>query len=612
MLPGIHLLLVALALVQGEAPVEGQPSLAPVEVIGPASEGRRRGPAPFTVRGRVDLPPAAVTGSVIARVTTVTGVEEFTLEGHTGGIDFTLRLAAAPLALEIETLSGSVARSLAAELAPPPDGARLASLAARLAAPDMTGRLTGSEGQQHAAEAMVQALHEAEVRPTRLPGQEGDGHLHTFSIVVREPGAETSLEVLDRSGAAIAVPIAPFIFSPPTGEGGSALLPARFAGYGLARPGADDYLDADLAGDLAVVRTGVPPLLAHQEAAPLLREKIAAAQAHKAGALLILDETLSLPAPGAASAPAGGGIPPVSPLAAWLSQAAPQAAVVSSHERLRADLAQAAQFARVTMPVREAPSIPVLAGGIEAVEALLAARSLDAAMADLRDRHPPGTAPLPLIARLRVAFLWRTISGRNVAGVIRPADGADEKERAVALVTCTDGRGLDAEGRPTSGQELTAWSSAAVIEAAHGGAARQGWLARPLVIGLLDGGEWGGLGARNLATLLAQEKSQPPLQTLIVVEAHLPVAGEAAGGAPALVARGADHLVARAVDLAAALGLEIAVGRGGETNASSEALGERAVARLFLRFHIAPEDQDSLLGAARLIAALAVSEAATP
>ncbi len=168
----------------------------------------------------------------------------------------------------------------------PPDAKALREAVVTLTATEMAGRGSGTEGGQRAAERIAQWLGEAGLQP----GGDDGTFLQWFPVsAARQLGVGNVIEAPALSLALVAgrdwIP-----------HGGSANAAVRgdvvFAGYGVSDPaeGYDDYTDVDVRGKIVVVMAGAPM---HLRSPPATRpEKVIAARARDAAALLVVDDTL--------------------------------------------------------------------------------------------------------------------------------------------------------------------------------------------------------------------------------------------------------------------------------------------------------------------------------
>jgi Tol biopolymer transport system component len=153
--------------------------------------------------------------------------------------------------------------------------ARLREIVATLASDEMEGRLTGTAGEQAAADYLSREFEAIGLRP--LPGGDGFQHPFSFTAGVR-PGPDNALEIrripanphlpmaerLDAATEPIAfTPGEEFLPLPISDEGTTSGLVA-FAGYGLVVPGPggelqyDSYGELDVRGRVVVILRYVP------------------------------------------------------------------------------------------------------------------------------------------------------------------------------------------------------------------------------------------------------------------------------------------------------------------------------------------------------------------
>ncbi len=222
-------------------------------------------------------------------------------------------------------------------VAPATPRAALEAHVATLAAPEMAGRLTGTEGERKAAAYLVQQLEAIGAKP--LPGDDDLLRDFEFTAGARDAGStirvETEGETLSFEAAeqtADARSLNASSFSTPLlalGFSDSAEVEAEavFAGYGIRVPdsqdfGYDSYATIDVSGKIAVVLRYVPEDIEGEARAILnrysgLRYKALTAREAGAAGLLVLTGPRS-PNAGRAipiafdTAAAGSGIPAAS------------------------------------------------------------------------------------------------------------------------------------------------------------------------------------------------------------------------------------------------------------------------------------------------------------
>lgn len=139
------------------------------------------------------------------------------------------------------------------EATPPPD--QWWSDVQRLAADDMEGRGTGTDGYRKAVDYVVERFEELGLRPA---GTEGFLQPVAFENRVLDE-ARSGLEVV-RDGNTIPIPFGSHAIMTVHGRPGTLRAPMVFAGYGLTVPeyGYDDLAGLDVKGKVVVVLQGAP------------------------------------------------------------------------------------------------------------------------------------------------------------------------------------------------------------------------------------------------------------------------------------------------------------------------------------------------------------------
>lgn len=128
-----------------------------------------------------------------------------------------------------------------------------------LAAPELEGRLTGTEGEALAAAYISKQLEAIGVRP--LPGM--DGFLQPFDFTAGMHDDGSSLVVVDEAGDERRYTGTDTVQALSFSDNGSVSGPVIFAGYGLTTPddqdsGYDSYVGLDVKGKIVLVLRYVP------------------------------------------------------------------------------------------------------------------------------------------------------------------------------------------------------------------------------------------------------------------------------------------------------------------------------------------------------------------
>ena len=159
----------------------------------------------------------------------------------------------------VDALAASPGRLAGGRPAPPADPrTALESHVTTLASPEFGGRMTGSAGEQKAAEYLAQQLAALGAQP--LPGEDDLLLDFEFTSGARDTGSTIAIETEDgSSNFTDRTEIQALGFSDATEVQG----PAVFAGYGIRVPdsqdfGYDSYATLDVAGKIAVVLRYVP------------------------------------------------------------------------------------------------------------------------------------------------------------------------------------------------------------------------------------------------------------------------------------------------------------------------------------------------------------------
>jgi hypothetical protein len=191
-------------------------------------------------------------------------------------------------------LSGSLLGAAERSLVPPTAGALAESVAA-LTTPEMEGRRSGTPGGDRAAAYLADALRAAGLRP----GGDGGSFFQSFVL-------STSTRVASGTALGLAGGATVTVGTDWTPHGGSAEgevdAEVVFVGYGISAPDEkhDEYAGVDARGKIALALAGTPSELGRRAARV---EKLAAARAHGARALLLVEDTLPEPAATAAASP---------------------------------------------------------------------------------------------------------------------------------------------------------------------------------------------------------------------------------------------------------------------------------------------------------------------
>jgi membrane-associated protease RseP (regulator of RpoE activity) len=305
-----------------------------------------------------------------------------------------------------------------------------------LTAPEMAGRGSATPGGDRAAQRIAQWLAEAGL----TPGGDGGTFLQSFPLATGRrlgPG-----NMLDAPGLPATV-AAPRDWMPHGGSAsGVATGEVVFAGYGVSDPaeGYDDYAGIDARGAVVLVLTGPPPRLRAPPASRL--EKLIAARAHGAAAVLVADDVL----------------PP-------LDATDTPVALVSGH---------------VTTAVADA----LLAS---------ASTSLAARRAAIAATGRPAPVATGVRARLRVALEREERRAANVVGIVPGADPAHAGE-AVVIGAHYDHLGV-IRGQIHPGADDNASGTSVVVGLARTFA--HAAPARTLVFALFSGEELGLLGSAH-------------------------------------------------------------------------------------------------------------------
>ena len=224
-----------------------------------------------------------------------------------------IRRRAVPLLLLVSWLLGAAA-ALARPAVVPPGAAELARSVGALTAPELEGRRSGDPGGERAAQLLAAWLQAAGLRP----GGDDGTFLQSFVLARAARPAATSALALD--GAAPRALVLGRDFAPHAGSRpGEAAGEVVFVGWGVSAPeaGWDDWAGADVRGRVALALDGAPARLAGARASRI--EKLLAARAHGAAALLLVADALP---------PAAATAAPVNVLSATLTRAAADALLV--------------------------------------------------------------------------------------------------------------------------------------------------------------------------------------------------------------------------------------------------------------------------------------------
>jgi hypothetical protein len=126
----------------------------------------------------------------------------------------------------------------------------------RLAADDMQGRGTGTDGYRKAADFVAERFEELGLQPAGT-----EGFLQPVAFQARSLVEEKSRLELVRGGKTIPLPFGTHTIAAPMGQPGMVSAPMVFAGYGLTIPEYqhDDLASLDLAGKVLIVLQGAPP-----------------------------------------------------------------------------------------------------------------------------------------------------------------------------------------------------------------------------------------------------------------------------------------------------------------------------------------------------------------
>lgn len=349
-----------------------------------------------------------------------------------------LRLAAAFLA--VLALVVPLPPSARAEVAPPAAAALLAEVET-LAAADMDGRASGTEGGLRAARHIADVFRAAGLQP----GGEHGTYLEWFPVATGMRLAPTGHgNALERLGGDRKIFNVSADWLPHGGAtDGDVTAGLVFAGYGVAAAaeGYDDYAGLDVRGRIVMVLAGTPGHLPQTRWSRL--DKLVAARERGAAALLLVDDTLP------------------------------------------ALDATATRFKLPSATVTPAAADALLApGGLTTAKARAA---IDGARA-------PRSFTLGATVRLAVSLTTEERRGVNVVGLLPGADPALAHE-AVVL-----GAHYDHLGRAGDtlypGADDNASGTAVVVTLARAFAAAGG-ARRPLVFALFGGEELGLLGSRR-------------------------------------------------------------------------------------------------------------------
>lgn len=153
----------------------------------------------------------------------------------------------------VVSLLASSACSSSPEPAPPPE--RWWSDVQRLAADDMEGRRTGTDGYRRAAEYVVERFEQLGLRPGGT-----EAFLQPVPFQARSLNEAQSTLNLVRAGRTIPLPFGSHVIMLPGGRPGTLSAPMVFAGYGLTIPeyGHDDLEGLDVDGKVVVMIDGAP------------------------------------------------------------------------------------------------------------------------------------------------------------------------------------------------------------------------------------------------------------------------------------------------------------------------------------------------------------------
>ena len=176
--------------------------------------------------------------------------------------------------------------SVRAEVRPlrPPTPAQLAEAVAALTTPDMDGRRSGTVGGERAAALIADWLRGAGLQPV------GDGGSFFQSFPLPTGTRLAAGNTLELPGGAAPVVGVDWL---PHGGSASGEVEAEvvFVGHGISTPeqGYDDYRGIDVRDRIALALAGAPAQLGRR--VPRV-EKLVAARAHGARALLLIEDTL--------------------------------------------------------------------------------------------------------------------------------------------------------------------------------------------------------------------------------------------------------------------------------------------------------------------------------
>jgi len=196
--------------------------------------------------------------------------------------------------LLVGTVVGAAERALV-----PPSESALAEAVAALTAPEMEGRRSGTPGGDRAAALVADWLRAAGLRP----GGDGGSFFQSFVISMGTQVAPSSA-----LGVVGAAPVDRKDWMPHGGSAdGEVEAEVVFVGHGVSAQDErhDDYAGLDARGRIALALAGAPAQLGRRVTRV---EKLAAARAHGAQALLLVEDRL----PELSAAPAASPIPSAS------------------------------------------------------------------------------------------------------------------------------------------------------------------------------------------------------------------------------------------------------------------------------------------------------------
>lgn len=342
--------------------------------------------------------------------------------------------------LAAAAFTASCAQLPTPEPIPEVDGENIRRHVEYLAADELAGRDTGSEGYQKAAEYVAQQFAALGLAPAGSQGYLQPVPLREASWGGRVPGfvlRGRDADVTFRFGE-------DFVASPPTHSEDTATVAGLvFAGYGIEAPdqGVNDYADLDMRGKIAVVLAGRPQRMSSEVGAHYASNRTKRETAARQGAVGII--LLNTP----------------EREKRWPFQRARKHAQDPALDWLGAD----------EMPGNAIPGLhPALMLDMPAARQLFlgAERSLDTIFTEMEHGLAPKGFRLPYSAHLTSGATHRDISSPNVVAVL-PGSDPLLKDEYVVFSAHLDHLGVDAEGNINSGAQDNAAGVAVMLETAR-------------------------------------------------------------------------------------------------------------------------------------------------